>query len=99
MDMIESGWLSEVSHLVSRGLSPVVPSMETIGYQELYDFLRRRRGWNETVASIRARTHSLIRSQYNWFKLSDPRIDWYDIGEMDINQISKHISSKILGRV
>ena len=97
--MVEAGWLSEVAHLVSRGLSPELSSMGTIGYQELYDFLGKRRDWSETIASVRARTHRLIRSQYNWFKLSDLRIDWYDVGEMDMSQISGRISNKILDMV
>ena len=95
-DMVEVGWVAEVRHLVSRGLSPELSSMGTIGYQEIYDFLGKRRDWSETIASIRARTHRLIRTQYNWFKLSDPRIDWYDVGDTDMSQISEQISSKIL---
>ena len=94
--MVEAGWLSEVRYLVSRGLSPELSSMGTIGYQEIYDFLGKRRDWSETISSIRARTHRLIRTQYNWFKLSDPRIDWYDVGDTDMSQISEQISSKIL---
>ena len=99
VDMIEAGWLSEVSQLADIGLTPDIPSMETIGYPEIYHFLQRKKDWSETVSSIKSRTHRLIRSQYNWFKLSDSRIDWYDVGEMDIDQITERVSGKIIRKV
>tara|TARA_B100001029_G_C14823257_1_gene318842 strand:+ start:25 stop:153 length:129 start_codon:yes stop_codon:yes gene_type:complete len=33
----------------------------------------------------------LVRHQYNWFKLSDPEIKWFDSSKHSINYISEKI--------
>jgi hypothetical protein len=33
------------------------------------------------VALIKKETRRFVRQQYNWFRLDDPRIIWFEVGE------------------
>ena len=45
----------------------------------------------EAIRIIKKRTRNLVRHQYNWFKLNDPDIKWFDSSKYDIDQIAKKI--------
>ena len=76
--MIASGWVAEVTALVAAGYSTDLPSMSSIGYREIALHLSEEISLNEAVDKITQRNKRLVRSQSNWFKPSDPRIQWFN---------------------
>ena len=77
--MISQGWLQEVETLLKEGYSPKLPSMSSLGYQELTRVLAGEWSLKEAVARIKTRTHRFARQQYSWFKPDNPDIRWFDL--------------------
>ena len=77
--MIESGWLGEVAALLKQGVDPKSPSFGAIGYRELAAHLSGEGPLDEAVAAARRASRRLVRHQYGWFPLDDPRIHWVDV--------------------
>ena len=81
--MLEQGLVEETDALLSRGYSPSLPSMSAIGYKEVCDYLSNKTSLEEAAQLIKFRTHNYVRRQANWFKASDPAINWIEPNEID----------------
>jgi tRNA dimethylallyltransferase len=93
--MFEKGWVEEVKTLKLGGYQKDLSSMSGIGYQEINLLLESpNMSIEECKRAICSRTHKLIRSQYNWFKLKDSRINWFDIGLCSEEYIVDEIISR-----
>lgn len=77
--MLEAGWLNEVAALLERGVDPKSPSFAAIGYRELAAHLSGDGSLDEAAAMARRASRRLVRHQYGWFPLDDPRIQWLDV--------------------
>ena len=76
--MIDSGWEAEVRGLLEAGADPAWTSFAAIGYREMAALTRDEISIDEVIAAARRATRRLVRHQYAWFKLNDPRIHWID---------------------
>ncbi len=76
--MLEKGLVAEVERLLEMGYSLDLPSMSGVGYKEIGLYLQGKLTLEEAVTKMKKRTRNFIRHQYNWFKLSDPRIRWLE---------------------
>jgi tRNA dimethylallyltransferase len=65
--------------LVETGYSWEQPAMSGLGYRQLGQFLRGDVTLAEAVALIKKETRRFVRQQYNWFRLDDTRIHWFDL--------------------
>lgn len=79
--MLEKGLVAEVDNLLKMGYSLSLPSMSGVGYLEIGRYLKGELSLEEAVAIMKKRTRNFIRHQYNWFRLSDPRIQWLEARE------------------
>lgn len=82
--MMARGLLAEVERLVEAGYSWDQPAMSGLGYRQLGQYLRGEVSLAEAVALIKKETRRFVRQQYNWFRLEDPRIQWYGINGEDV---------------
>ena len=89
--MFEDGWVGEVEDLIKKGFNKELNSFSSIGYNEIYDYLSNNLDLGEAINLIKKRTRNLVRHQYNWFKLNDPEIKWFDSSKHSINYISEKI--------
>ena len=89
--MFEEGWVEEIEALNDKGYHANLPAMSSIGYKEINFLLRSEITIEECKARIRSRTHKLIRSQYNWFKVDDPRINWFDMSDFSEEDVIDEI--------
>jgi tRNA dimethylallyltransferase len=80
--MIESGLVQEVRGLVESGCDWSLPALSSLGYIQLRGFVEGTASLEECVAAIKKATRRFIRQQYNWFRLNDSRIHWFDVGQM-----------------
>ena len=91
--MIEQGLEEEVKGLLKK-YDKDLPSMSGIGYKQMIQYLEGESTLPEAIYSIKTNTHRLARMQYNWFKLEDKRIHWYDINEDGyLDSLSNHVRS------
>ena len=77
--MIEHGLVEEVRKLLNMGYNFTLPVMSGIGYKQIGMFLGGELTLESTIDQIKTETHRLVRRQYNWFRLTDKRIHWFDM--------------------
>jgi len=77
-DMIKRGFVEEVKRLLEMGYSLDLPSLSSIGYREIGQYLGGNMKLEEAIYKLKTGTHRFIRHQYAWFKLTDERIAWRD---------------------
>ena len=79
-EMIKQGFVDEVKGLMAKGYSLGLPSISSIGYRQIGMFLQGNQDLGSAVQQIKHGTHRIARHQYAWFRLSDERIRWLDVG-------------------
>lgn len=77
--MVEQGLAAEVKKLVEMGYGFDLPSMSAVGYKQIGMYLRGDITLDDAVQQIKFETHRFVRHQYNWFRLKNDRIKWFDI--------------------
>jgi len=78
--MIEKGLVAEVERLEARGYGFDLPSMSGLGYRQIGKFLQGETDLPAATQQIKFDTHGFARHQYNWFRLKDKRINWFELG-------------------
>jgi len=88
-DMITHGFVEEVSKLLKMGYNLSLPSMSSIGYREIGQYIQGEMTLDEAVYKIKTGTHRFIRHQYAWFRLKDERIKWFDAEKMTEEEVDR----------
>jgi tRNA dimethylallyltransferase len=91
-EMMARGLVDEVKNLVQMGYSLNLPAMSGIGYRQIGQHLRGELSLVEAIQQIKYETHRLARHQYNWFRLSDKRIEWFDVRDEVESAISTRVA-------
>ncbi len=79
--MMEAGLENEVRRLVEAGYGWNLPAMSGLGYIQFKPYLEDQATLQDVVTEIKGTTHDFIRRQYNWFRLNDPHIRWFDVSQ------------------
>ncbi len=79
-EMMARGLLAEVEQLAQAGYGWNRPAMSGLGYRQIGQYLCGEISLTEAVALIKKETRRFVRQQYNWFRLDDPKIHWFDVG-------------------
>ena len=66
--MIAAGWLDEVRHLVSLGISSEAKPFQFIGYSQLRDLLNRKVSLEAAIKQIQQATRNFAKRQITWFR-------------------------------
>lgn len=77
--MIQRGLAAEVKSLIDRGYGLDLPSMSSVGYRQMGRFIQGDLDLETAIQQVKFETHRFARHQYAWFRLTDPRIKWFDI--------------------
>jgi tRNA dimethylallyltransferase len=85
--MVEAGLPDEVRRLVEAGYDWELPAMSGLGYAQFQPYLEGEATMEEVVEAIQYETHRFVRHQYNWFRLKDPKIHWFDVTEHEREEI------------
>ncbi len=76
--MLEQGFVDEVERLVGRGdLEPDMPSMRSVGYRQVWAWLRGEFNREEMVEKGQAATRQLAKRQMTWLR-SEKDCHWLD---------------------
>jgi len=89
--MIDGGLIGEVQTLLERGYSPELPTLSAIGYREIMAFLQGSITLEEAQIKMKRATRIFVRRQSNWFKLNDPDIHWFQVGDYTVEEMKKTI--------
>ncbi len=77
--MLEAGLVSECQTLLDRGYTSDLYPMRTIGYKEVYAFLREELDEADMIALIQKNTRNFAKRQLTWFR-NHPFDYWIDLG-------------------
>ena len=95
-DMIGRGLVEEVKSLVDRGYGFDLPSMSSVGYRQIGRYIQGELDLSTAIQQIKFETHRFARHQYAWFRLTDPRIRWFDIQD-NIEENVLHLVNEKIG--
>jgi len=93
--MFTNGFLDEVKILLVHGYSPALPTMSAIGYRECVEVLEGKIEVEDAKQLIGRATRIFVRRQANWFKESDPNIQWYPVKDGVVDEIEKNIRHSV----
>jgi tRNA dimethylallyltransferase len=82
-EMMMSGFAEEVVQLEEKGYSPELSSLQTVGYKEMFKYLKGQLSLEETVTLIKQKTRQYAKRQLTWFR-SDKRICWFDVTDESV---------------
>ena len=85
--MMAAGLEDEVRRLIESGYGWDLPAMSGLGYAQFRPYFEGRASLEEVVIEIKRATRRFIRHQYNWFRLNDPSIHWFDISNAKVDKI------------
>jgi tRNA dimethylallyltransferase len=83
--------LDEVKKLLAKGYSPALPTLSAIGYRECIRVIHGELTEEQARTEIRRATRVFVRRQANWFKETDPEIEWFSMEEGVIDKIEAYI--------
>ncbi len=79
LTMLDEGLIKECQDLLDRGYTSDMYPMRTIGYKEVYAFLRAELSESEMIALIQKNTRNFAKRQLTWFR-NHPFDHWIDLG-------------------
>ena len=85
-EMIARGWLDEVRALAAK-YEWNLPALSSLGYPQMGAVLRGDMTLADAAREIKHHTHRFIRHQYAWFHPGDPRIEWFDVRQVDLSGV------------
>jgi tRNA dimethylallyltransferase len=90
--MMAAGLVDEVRRLVEAGYGWDLPAMSGLGYVQFRPYFEGQATLEEVVSEIGRATRRFIRHQYNWFRLTDPAIRWFDASEATVEEIAQLVT-------
>jgi tRNA dimethylallyltransferase len=93
--MFANRFLEEVKRLLAKGYSPSLPTMSAIGYRECIRVIEGQLSEEQAKAEIRRATRVFVRRQANWFKESDPSIQWFRVQNGVLEDIEAYVQAQL----
>jgi len=76
--MLEQGFIAEVERLYARGdLHPDMPSMRSVGYRQVWDYLAGNLEYEAMVERAIIATRQLAKRQFTWLRRDD-EAQWFE---------------------
>lgn len=91
--MLAAGFEDEVKALLRKGYDPDLPNLSAIGYRQMIAYVKGEISLEETVILMKRNTRQFVRRQANWFKESDPEINWFSVGAESVKEVEALIRS------
>ncbi len=67
--------------------------MSGLGYRQIGLYLQGKATLEEATQFIRRDTRRLVRQQGTWFRLADPRIQWFDLEKVDADRVVSFVQA------
>lgn len=76
--MLEAGLIDEVKHLAALGYGPRLNALQTVGYQEVFQYLDGKLNLSEMESLISRNTRRYAKRQMTWFR-AEERMHWFEL--------------------
>ena len=76
-EMVDAGFIKEVTNLLKMGYTPDLKSMKSIGYRHIVNHITKSIPLNETITTMQRDTRRYAKRQLTWFR-ADPEINWME---------------------
>jgi tRNA dimethylallyltransferase len=73
--MLEQGLATEVKRLLEQGFSPELKAMQSLGYQQINDYIQNKISLEQAQELIKQKTRNYAKRQLTWFR-REP-VDWW----------------------
>ena len=83
--MLKSGFLAEVGDLVAKGVDPQSPALRSVGYRQVYQYLKKEFDYSKMRERIIFATRQLAKRQLTWMR-NTPGTVWFDAADRDISR-------------
>jgi tRNA dimethylallyltransferase len=91
--MLELGLISEVESLLKRGYSSNLKAMQSLGYQQINEYLQNKISLEQAGELIKQKTRNYAKRQLTWFR-KEPVDFW-----INISGASKEFFGEILNYI
>jgi len=94
--MLERGLIAEVEALFRRdGLNPGLPSIRTVGYRQVWQYLTGDINYNEMLEMATAATRQLAKRQMTWLR-SYPNVIFFNSGNnLTIAECTQYLANQL----
>jgi len=94
--MLKLGFLQEVEKLIARGdLNPAMPSVRTVGYRQMWEYLTGNINYSEMCSQVLAATRQFAKRQITWLR-QYPGLQVFDSGKsVPFQQTQEYLSGLI----
>jgi tRNA dimethylallyltransferase len=96
--MFASGLEQEVKELLCQGYGWELPAMSGLGYAQFRAYYEEGAELEDVAVEIRRATRGFIRRQYNWFRLDDPGIVWFDLASSTAQEVETYVIDWLEGQ-
>lgn len=93
--MLAEGLVDECRQLLAAGYDPQLNALQTVGYQEVFSFLRGEIDEPSMVELIQRHTRQYAKRQLTWFRKM-ANIEWIELHE---NETASSFAQRILAKV
>lgn len=94
-DMMNAGFVEEVEGLRKAGYSPMLKSMQSLGYKQINAHLDGELSFPDAVESIKRETRHFARRQLIWFR-ADDRVNWIATDGLSPERVAERIAKSSL---
>lgn len=81
-EMFETGLVDEATHLYAH---KHLPALQTVGYQEIFDYLDGKYSLETAREKIKQHTRNYAKRQMTWFR-KDPEIEWLTLERLMVGK-------------
>jgi tRNA dimethylallyltransferase len=96
-EMMDRGWVAEVSRLLAAWRDPELPAFQAIGYRQLARHLLDDWPLSEATEDIVKATRRFSKRQMTWFR-KEPLVAWFEAGRKDLVEVvERHLEAGLSG--
>lgn len=88
-EQLSRGLLNEVKTLLMRGYNENLPSMSSLGYKELIDYLRGDTTFEEAIENFKKNTRNYAKRQLTWFRR------YQDVRLIDGQKLASYLKNNV----
>ena len=92
-EMFGRGLVAETEGLLARGLEQNPTAMQALGYRQVVEHLRGKRGLPETVELVKIRTRQFGKRQLTWFR-RQMRLEWISLEGQSAGDVAARLAAK-----
>jgi len=89
-DMLNTGWVDELEHILSMGYDEGLKPFSSIGYREILLYIKSLISYEDMVKNIKMHTRNYAKRQTTWFS-KEKDVVWHEYPE-DIANIKTKVS-------